>query len=95
MTPGAGQARRSTSAVDGSAACRCLETTELCRQITGNTVEIGASSEDRPGDIPIYVSDCSQVYGMTDWRPRRGPSEILTDIHAWILAHESALTNAL
>lgn len=83
--------------VGGGRACSLSlqETTEHCRQITGNTVEISASSEDRPGDIPIYISDCSKVYGMSDWRPRRGPAEILTDIHDWILAHESALTNAL
>ncbi len=83
--------------VGGGEACSLSlqETTELCRQITGNTVEISASSEDRPGDIPIYISDCSKVYGMSEWRPRREPTEILTDVHDWILAHESALTNAL
>jgi hypothetical protein len=32
---------------------------------------------------------------MTDWRPRRGPGEILREIHAWIGAHESELATAL
>jgi len=71
------------------------ETTELCRQITGRTVEVRASAEDRPGDIPIYISDCTRLHELTGWRARRGPVEILTDIHAWIAQHESALTQAL
>ncbi len=82
--------------VGGGQACSLslLETTELCREITGSTVEIRPTSEDRPGDIPIYISDCTKVNAMTDWRPRRGPAEILADIHAWIVDHESALANA-
>jgi CDP-paratose 2-epimerase len=71
------------------------ETTELCRQITGRTIELRASSEDRPGDIPIYISDCSRLHELTGWRARRGPAAILTDIHAWIGEHESALAQAL
>jgi CDP-paratose 2-epimerase len=71
------------------------ETTELCRQVTGRTVEVSAAGEDRPGDIPIYISDCSRLHELTDWRPRRGPTEILSDIHAWIIEQESALAQAL
>lgn len=71
------------------------ETTELCRQITGQGVDIRASSDDRPGDVPIYISDCTRLYAMTDWRPHREPAEILGDIHAWIVDHEDALVAAL
>ncbi|HUB35880.1 MAG TPA: NAD-dependent epimerase/dehydratase family protein [Solirubrobacteraceae bacterium] len=72
-----------------------LETTELCQEITGNTLEVGSVTEDRPGDVPIYISDCARLHGLTDWRPRRTPAEILTDVHAWIAEHESALASAL
>jgi CDP-paratose 2-epimerase len=71
------------------------ETTELCRQITGRSIQVQAAGEDRPGDIPIYVSDCSRLHELTGWRARRGPGEILSDIHAWIVEHESALAQAL
>lgn len=71
------------------------ETTELCRQITGRTVEVRASAEDRPGDVPIYISDCCRLHELTGWRARRGPAEILSDIHAWIAEHESALAQTL
>jgi CDP-paratose 2-epimerase len=83
--------------VGGGAGCSLSlrETTDLCREITGRTVDVRASGEDRPGDIPIYISDCARLHAMTGWRPRRGPAEILADIHAWIVDHESALGAAL
>jgi CDP-paratose 2-epimerase len=72
-----------------------LETTDLCREITGRSVDVRPSGEDRQGDIPIYISDCTRLQEMTDWRARRGPAEILADIHAWIVEHEVALAAAL
>jgi CDP-paratose 2-epimerase len=83
--------------VGGGAECSLslCETTELCRQITGQSIDIRASLEDRPGDVPIYISDCSRLQAITNWRPRREPAEILGDIHAWIVEHEAALAAAL
>jgi CDP-paratose 2-epimerase len=72
-----------------------LETTELCREITGRIVDVRPAREDRPGDIPIYISDCDRLYEMTDWRPKHDPGQILTDIHGWIADNESALAAAL
>jgi CDP-paratose 2-epimerase len=72
-----------------------LETTELCRRITGTTVDVRAANEDRPGDIPIYISDCSRLHELTSWGPRHGPAEILSDIHRWIVEHEADLARAL
>ncbi len=72
-----------------------LETTELCREITGSIVDVLPAREDRPGDIPIYMSDCTRLYEMTDWRPQRDPRQILTEIHDWVVSHESALAAAL
>jgi CDP-paratose 2-epimerase len=71
------------------------ETTALCAEITGRTVEIRSAGEDRAGDIPIYISDCTRLHEMTHWRPARPPVEILADIHAWIVEHEAALASAL
>jgi CDP-paratose 2-epimerase len=71
------------------------ETTALCAEITGTRIEPEPSSEVRPGDPPLYISDCTRLFGLTDWRPRRGPREILTDIDAWIAANEAAVRGAL
>jgi CDP-paratose 2-epimerase len=72
-----------------------LETTEICRELTGNEVPIGVVDEPRPGDVPVYLSDCSRLFARTDWRPHREAREILADTHSWIRAHEEPLAQAL
>lgn len=72
-----------------------LETTALCGEITGHRLEVTADPRSRPGDIPVYLSDCAKLSALTDWRPRRGPREILIDIHDWIREHEAAVRTAL
>jgi CDP-paratose 2-epimerase len=83
--------------VGGGRACSLslLETTALCGELTGRIVDVAPSGESRPGDIPIYITDCTRLHEMTDWRPRRSPEQILADIHAWIVEHEDALALAL
>ena len=72
-----------------------LETTELCAEITGNRVDVGSVAQTRDGDVPIYISDCRALGEFTEWRPRRGARDVLSDLHAWICAHEDAIRNAL
>jgi len=83
--------------VGGGRACSLslLEASSLCVEISGRETTISASDESRPGDIPIYLSDCRRLFSLTDWRPAHGPREILTDIHAWIVEHEAAVRAAL
>jgi CDP-paratose 2-epimerase len=71
------------------------ETTELCAEITGNSVEPAPATEERPGDVPVYISDCAKLFAHTSWRPRRTPREVLADIHTWINTHERELKAAL
>ena len=72
-----------------------LETTELCRELTGNDVAVEASGEQRPGDVRVYLSDCSRLFELTEWRPRRDARTILVDTLAWIEANERAVGAAL
>jgi CDP-paratose 2-epimerase len=83
--------------VGGGPACSLslCETTQLCREIAGRRTDVQPSADARPGDVPIYISDCAHLRGLTDWQPRRGAAEILRDIHDWIRAHETALAKAL
>lgn len=71
------------------------ETTDLCREITGREVPVTAAGEDRPGDVPLYLSDTARLEALTDWRPRRGARQVLEDIHAWVVEHEAQLGVAL
>ena len=72
-----------------------VETTELCRELTGNEVPIEPVQRSRPGDVPVYISNCQRLYGYIDWRPTRNPRTILSDIHAWIVEYEDLLVPAL
>jgi CDP-paratose 2-epimerase len=72
-----------------------LETTALCREITGREVPVEPAGSDRPGDVPVYIGDCSRLFGLTSWRPTRTPRDALRDISAWIGEHESAIVAAL
>jgi CDP-paratose 2-epimerase len=86
-----------TANVGGGHGCSLslLETTEICRDLTGNTVPIDASDETRPGDVPIYISDCDRLFSHTPWRPQRSAHEILKDIFLWVDENERALRDAL
>jgi CDP-paratose 2-epimerase len=72
-----------------------VETTELCRELTGRDVPVEPAGEDRPGDIPVYIGDCSRLFAHTDWRPTRDARETLADISAWIADHRDALSATL
>lgn len=72
-----------------------LEATELCRELTGNEVAIAAEPETRPGDVPVYLSDCSRLFSITSWRPRRSPRDVLGDLLEWAVQHEDRLGRTL
>jgi CDP-paratose 2-epimerase len=72
-----------------------LETTALCAEITGHPLEVEATAEPRSGDVPLYLSDYRALANRSEWRPRREPREVLTDVHAWVCAHEADLERTL
>jgi CDP-paratose 2-epimerase len=71
------------------------ETTDLCRELTGREVPVEAAGESRAGDVPVYLSDCTRLFGHTDWRPRRTARDTLADIARWTAEHETQLAEAL
>jgi CDP-paratose 2-epimerase len=71
------------------------ETTEICRRLTGNDVPIEPVLETRAGDVPVYLSDCTRLFGLDEWRPRRSAEQVLSDIHAWIAADDERIAEAL
>jgi CDP-paratose 2-epimerase len=72
-----------------------LETTAICRELTGREFEITGEAQTRAGDVRCYLSDCGALFAHTDWRPRRTPQDVLRDIHGWISANEALVANAL
>lgn len=71
------------------------ETTAICEEITGNTIGVTASGDSRPGDVPVYLSDCTRLFAASAWRPKRDPRTVLADIHEWILGNEAEIKRAL
>jgi CDP-paratose 2-epimerase len=71
------------------------ETTAICQELTGNEVPITPVQETRQGDVPIYLSDCTRLFGLDGWRPRRSAEQVLADVHAWVAADEERIAQAL
>jgi CDP-paratose 2-epimerase len=70
-----------------------LETTELCRELSGTEIPIGQVPESRPGDLRMYVSDNRRVTQATGWQPRRTPRQTLGDILEWVREHGDAVAH--
>lgn len=72
-----------------------LETTEICREITGNHISIGSDEVTRPADLGIYVTNNALVTKETGWQPEQSCRAILYDIHQWINQNESRIAEIL
>ena len=67
------------------------ETTDLCKEITGNSIDIGSAADTRPADVRIYLSDSRFVSAVNGWAPRHDARETLSDIYQWLRKEERQL----
>jgi len=67
------------------------EYTAICRDVTGKEVLIGSEAGTSIVDIPLYISDTLKVSSAFQWRPKRGVSDIVTDIHHWLSENRKVL----
>src|ERR1035437_8354609 len=67
------------------------EPTAVCRKVVGRKVPVGAKPENRQGHLRLLLADCSKLFPRTNWRPKRGVTQIIADIFEWVRAHEKAL----
>jgi len=61
-----------------------LETTLLCQEITGNKLKINSRKENRPFDLPVYITDNSKISRDYHWAPKRSKEKIMEDIYEWL-----------
>jgi CDP-paratose 2-epimerase len=66
-----------------------LETTLLCREITGNNIPVNPVVDNRPADLKVYITDNSRVQQATGWTPKRDARQTMQDIYSWLKNHES------
>jgi CDP-paratose 2-epimerase len=68
-----------------------VELTALCQEVTGNSIEITASQENRPGDVRGYVTDYTKFSSLSGWVPKKGVKDILKDTCEWVRTYEIEL----
>ena len=71
------------------------EATALCAEVTGRTVNVAVTSENRPADLRLYITDHRAVSAVRGWRPQRDARRTLTDIAEWVEAHQAELTEVV
>lgn len=67
------------------------ELTDMCIQITGNTIEIGSSLENRQGDLPVFITDNSKITEFNGWKPEITIHALLQEVYDWFIADEASL----
>jgi CDP-paratose 2-epimerase len=71
------------------------ELTNLCQEITGNTIQINSIEGNRKADIPLYITDNTKVTDYTGWSPSISVHETLTDVFHWMKENELVLKSIL
>jgi CDP-paratose 2-epimerase len=71
------------------------ECTSLCRDLTGNSVEVSANPVDRRADVRIFLTDSGRLMSRCDWRPLRNAETTLCDIFQWLRTNERELRPVL
>lgn len=71
------------------ASASLLEMTRMCEDITGQTLEMGRSPENRPGDVRLYITDNTRVRSTLGWQPSTSIEKTLAAIDQWVSDHES------
>lgn len=69
------------------------ELTVLCEDISGNKVVKGGDKQNRPGDVPLYITDYSKWNALSAWKPTKSVKDIVKDTYDWVKAHADILNN--
>lgn len=67
------------------------EMTDVCRAITGKSIDIAGNPQDRPADIRWYITDNARVTARTGWAPEKSVRDIFEDVCRWIQDNREAL----
>jgi CDP-paratose 2-epimerase len=72
-----------------------VELTGAVERITGRALDVGSQEGTHPTDVRWYVTDHSALTDFCGWTPQRSAMDTLSDIHGWLVEHESAVRNSL
>ncbi len=71
------------------------ELTKICEEITGKKIKMGSDDKTRIGDIKWFVTDNTRITDLCGWRPIRRVSDVVKDIHEWIVSEKDILKSVL
>ena len=62
-----------------------VDTTAICREISGVRMEVQSSAEVRPMDVPCYYSDNRAILAFEPaWCPRKSARETMQEVFEWM-----------
>ncbi|NQZ58137.1 MAG: NAD-dependent epimerase/dehydratase family protein [Lentisphaeraceae bacterium] len=67
------------------------ELTQICRDVTGQHMDIGSEAKQRYADIPVYYTDNTKIENVCNWKSQRKVEDIVTDVHSWLQKERSLL----
>ena len=67
------------------------ELTKTCQELSGNEIPINSDLENRPGDIPWFVTESSKIIEKTGWKPKRTLDIPSYETHKWIVENREQL----
>ena len=65
------------------------EATDICEQLTGNSMAIGSVLEPRLADVIWHITDNGKTEQVFGWEPQRSSRKILEDTFHWLKDHET------
>lgn len=71
------------------------ELTSLCQDITKKTVSIHPIIENRPFDLPIYITDNNKISNVYNWAPKRPADTTIFDIFEWACEYKDDLASLI
>lgn len=71
------------------------EMTAICQKITGNKIQIGSETQNRPADLRCFITDNTKILNTIGWKPEQNLERIFTDIFVWIKNNEDKLKSIL
>jgi len=64
------------------------ELTAICQEITGNSISVNSTLENRPADLRIYMGDNKRITQRSGWTPKRSVKNIVEDSFQWLRDNE-------
>jgi CDP-paratose 2-epimerase len=64
------------------------ELTTICQEITGNSISINSTLENRPADLRIYIGDNEKITQRCGWTPKRSVKKLVEDSFQWLRDNE-------